>query len=198
MDITSFKLEVVYHQPSALHVQDLHACTWLVDKNESISILNVALHLVCNDAAECIETLAHISRMRIEVEPVCIIEAEHRLPPRHNELAQSLWVDIAGKSDLHTVWINNLTNRLEASAIATYKAIAAHDGNLAASVVDTDREELTGSFRRFQSNLCLPVIEPAFHDTFVGTKLPNRLAALQEPLVDGHKIVNLPHNFVES
>ena len=164
-----FKLQVVDHKTPALHVQDLHARAWLVYKYERINVLDVAVHPVRDDAAESIETLAHVRRMWVQEEP-----------------------------NLHAVWIDNLAERLDTTGIATDKTIATQDGDLAAPIVDADRQELTGSFRCLGSDLGLPVIEPAFLDALVGTELPNRLAALQEPLVDGPKIVNLPHNFFGS
>ena len=179
-------------------MQDLHARAWLVYKYERITVLDVAVHLVRDDAAESIETLAHVRRMWVQEEPVCVIKAEHPLPAENDELAKYLRVDVAREPNLHAVWIDNLAERLDTTGIATNKTIATQDGDLAAPIVDADRQELTGTFRCLGSDLGLPVIEPAFLDALVGTELPNRLAALQEPLVDGPKIVNLPHNFFGS
>lgn len=77
MDISAFKLEMIYHQTATLNMKDLHACTVPVDEDECIPILDIATHLVCNDAAQCVEALPHISRMRIQEEPVGVVKTEH-------------------------------------------------------------------------------------------------------------------------
>lgn len=198
MDEPTLKLETVDHQTTALHMQDFHARTWLVDEDESITVLDVAVHLVRDYAAERVEALAHVGWMRIQEEPVCVIEAEHPLSSKNNELPECLRVDVARESDLHTVRIDNLADRLDATGIAATEPVTSQNGHLAASVVDTDREKLSSPLGHLHPDLCLPVIKPAFFNAFVGTELPNSLAALQKLLVDGPEIINLPHNFFGS
>lgn len=95
MDEPTLKLETVDHQTAAFHVQDFHARTWLVDEYESITILDVAVHLVRDYATERVEALAHVGWMRIQEEPVRVIEAEHPLSSKNDELPEDLRVDVS-------------------------------------------------------------------------------------------------------
>lgn len=59
-------------QTAAFHMKDLHACARLVDEDERASVLHVETHLVCDDATQRVETLAHVRRMRIQEESVSV------------------------------------------------------------------------------------------------------------------------------
>ena len=50
-----------------------------IDEDKHVTAVNITAHRILYNAAERIETLAHISRMRIEIISVTIIETEHRL-----------------------------------------------------------------------------------------------------------------------
>lgn len=77
-------------QTAAFHMKDLHACARLVDEDERVSVLHVETHLVCEDAAQRVEALAHVRRMRIQEESVDICTAEHPLSPYRYQLAEHL------------------------------------------------------------------------------------------------------------
>ena len=64
----AFQLQMIDDQTSAFHMKDLHACARLVDEDERVSVLHVETHLVCDDAAQRVEALAHVRRMRIQEE----------------------------------------------------------------------------------------------------------------------------------
>ena len=51
-------------------MKDLHACARHVDEDEHADILQVETHLVGDDAAQHVEVLAYVRRMRIQEEPV--------------------------------------------------------------------------------------------------------------------------------
>ena len=65
-----FKLEMIDDQTATLHMKDLHARAIPVDEDKGIPILNIKTHLIGNYAAQCVEALPHIGRMRIQEEPV--------------------------------------------------------------------------------------------------------------------------------
>lgn len=77
MDVSRFKLEMVYHQTTAFDMQDLHARAIAVDEDERISVLDIAAHLIGDYTAQGIEALSHIRRMRIQEEPVGVVKTEH-------------------------------------------------------------------------------------------------------------------------
>ena len=68
-------------QTAAFHMKDIHACARLVDEDERVAVLHVEAHLVGDDAAQRVEDLAHVRRMRIQEEPVGVRQAEHPLSP---------------------------------------------------------------------------------------------------------------------
>ena len=64
------KLEMIDDQTATLHMKDLHTRAIPVDEDKGIPILNIKTHLIGNYAAQCVEALPHIGRMRIQEEPV--------------------------------------------------------------------------------------------------------------------------------
>lgn len=74
---TRFEFQMVDDQPAAFHVQDLHTRAEPVDKDEYIAILHVALHQVGHDAAQSIETLAHVRWVRVDEIPHRGRQVEH-------------------------------------------------------------------------------------------------------------------------
>ena len=78
MDISLFKLEMIYHQTTAFNMKDLHARAVAVDEDERIPVLHIHPHLIGDYTAQGIEALSHIRRVRIQEEPVGVVKAEHR------------------------------------------------------------------------------------------------------------------------
>ena len=64
----AFQLQMIYDQTAVFHMKDLHARARLVDEDERVAVLYVETHLVCDDAAQRVETLPHVRRMRIQEE----------------------------------------------------------------------------------------------------------------------------------
>lgn len=62
-----FELHMIDYQSTAFHVQDFHAGTGAVYKNENITVLDIPSHLVGHHPAEGIKTSAHICWMSIQV-----------------------------------------------------------------------------------------------------------------------------------
>lgn len=100
---TAFKLQMIDNQTATFHMKDLHACARLVDEDERIAVLHIETHLVGDDAAQRVETLAHVRRMRIQEEPVGVCQAEHPLSPYRYQLAEHLRGDLSGQADSHAI-----------------------------------------------------------------------------------------------
>ena len=86
----AFKLQMIDDKTAAFHMKDLHARSRLVDEDERAAVLHVESNLVGDEAAQCVESLAHVRRMRIQEEPVCVRQAEHPLSPYRYQLAERL------------------------------------------------------------------------------------------------------------
>lgn len=112
VDIALFKLEIVDDQTAALHMEDLHGRTGLVDKDEGVAVLDVAPHLVGHDAAERVEALAHIRGVRVQEEAVAVIQAEHPLPGQHDEPADGFQRDASAQTHGHSIRKADLTGGL--------------------------------------------------------------------------------------
>ena len=97
-------------QTAAFHMKDLHACARLVDKDERVAVLHVEAHLVGDDAAQRVETLAHVRRMRIQEEPVGVCQAEHPLSPYRYQLAERLRGDLTRQAYSHSIWKDNFAD----------------------------------------------------------------------------------------
>lgn len=98
----AFKLQMIDDQTAAFHMKDLHACARLVDEDERVAVLHVVTHLVGDDAAQRVEALAHVRRMRIQEEPVGVRQA-HPLSPYRYQLAERLCEDLSRQADSHAV-----------------------------------------------------------------------------------------------
>lgn len=99
----AFQLQIIDDQTAAFHMKDLHACARLVDEDERVSVLHVEPHLVCDDAAQRVEALAHIRRMRIQEEPVGVCKAKPPLLPYRYQLTEHLCGDLSRQTDSHAV-----------------------------------------------------------------------------------------------
>lgn len=64
------------------------------------------------DAAQRVEVLAHVRRMRIQEEPVGIRQAEHPLSPYRYQLAERLCGDLSGQMDSRTVGKDDFADRM--------------------------------------------------------------------------------------
>lgn len=64
------------------------------------------------DAAQWVEVLAHVRRMRIQEEPVGIRQAEHPLSPYRYQLAERLCGDLSGQMDSRAVGIDDFADRM--------------------------------------------------------------------------------------
>ena len=106
----AFKLQMIDDQTAAFHMKDLHACARLVDKDECVAVLHVEAHLVGDDAAQRVETLAHVRRMRIQEEPVGVCQAEHPLSPYRYQPAERLRGDLTRQADSHSIWKDNFAD----------------------------------------------------------------------------------------
>lgn len=90
-------------QTATFHMKDLHACARLVDEDERVTILHVKAHLVGDDAAQRVEILAHIRRMRIQEEPVGVCQAKHPLSSYRYQLAECLRGDLSRQANSHAI-----------------------------------------------------------------------------------------------
>jgi hypothetical protein len=66
-ETAGLQFHVVYYKPTTFHVKHLHAGAIAIDKDEDFTILNVALHLIENNAAQGIKALPHIGWIRVEI-----------------------------------------------------------------------------------------------------------------------------------
>ena len=93
-------------------MEDLHGRTGLVDEDEGITVLYAASHLVGYDAAERVEVLAHVRRMRVQEEPDAVVQAEHPLPGQQDETAQHLHRNVPVQTHGDAVRETDLTGGL--------------------------------------------------------------------------------------
>lgn len=194
MDVTPLKLEVIDDQAAALHMKDLHRSAGLVDEDERVAVLNVASHLVGDDAAERVEALAHVRGMRVQVEAVAVAETEHPLSGKHDQTADCLQREAPAQANCDTIGKTDFADGL-LRCVALLEGMApVHQNHFAATVVDAHRHELAALVgRRLATKLTLPAIEPALLDAGLRTKVAYRLAAAQELLVDGAEVFDCPH-----
>ena len=109
----AFKLQMIDDQTAAFHMKDLHACARHVDEDEHADILQVETHLVGDDAAQRVEVLAYVRRMRIQEEPVVgVRQAEHPLSPYHYQLAERMCGDLSRQADSHAVGKDDFADRM--------------------------------------------------------------------------------------
>lgn len=67
----------VDHKTSWLLAQQLDAVTVLVNKDENIAVTKVCRHLVIDDTAQHMETLAHVGRLGKQPVPHAVVQTEH-------------------------------------------------------------------------------------------------------------------------
>lgn len=138
-------------QTAAFHMKDLHACARLVDEDECIAVLHVETHLVCDDAAQRVEALAHVRRMRIQEEYVGVCMAEHPLLSYRYQLAEHLCGDLSGQADSHAVGKDDFADGM--SHFHRVHPLSAGKDDLPRMVVDAHWKELTVPVSRFLADL---------------------------------------------
>ena len=178
-------------------MQDLHRRARLVHEDERIPVPDFPPHLVGHDAAERVEALAHVRGARIQEETVAVVQAEHPLPGQHDETAESLQPDVTAQPDGHPVGKADLAGGLPDAHARLERMVLVHEDNLAATVVDAHRNELTiTASRHLTAELALPMIKTAFGNLGIRTILADGLATGQELLVDGLEVIDCPHTIV--
>lgn len=168
-------------QTAAFRMKDLHACARLVDEDERVAVLHVEPHLVGDDAAQRVEALAHVRRMRIQEEPVGVCQAEHPLSPYRYQLAELLCGDLSRQADSHTVGKDDFADWK--SHFHRARPLSAGEDDLPRVVVDDHWKELTVPVRRFLVDLGLPVIEVAFSYSYLSAEGPGGHVDLNKGLI---------------
>ncbi len=176
----AFKLQMIDDQTAAFHMKDLHACARLVDEDERVAVLHVVTHLVGDDAAQRVEALAHVRRMRIQEEPVGVRQA-HPLSPYRYQLAERLCEDLSRQADSHAVGKDDFADWM--SHFHRVRPLSAGEDDLPRVVVDAHWKELTVPVRRFLADLGLPVIEVAFIHPDLSAEGPDGHVALKKGLI---------------
>lgn len=177
----AFKLQMIDDQTAAFHMKDFNARARLVDEDERVTVLHVEAHLVGDDAAQRVETLAHVRRMRIQEEPVGVRQAEHPLSPYRYQLAERLCGDLSGQADSHAVGKDDFADRMR--HFHSIRPLSAGEDDLPRVVVDAHGNELAVLARRLLADLGLPVIEVAFIHPDLPTEGPGGQVALKKGLI---------------
>ena len=177
----AFKLQVIDDQTAAFHMKDLHARARLVDEDERIAVLHVEPHLVGDDAAQRLEALAHVRRMRIQEEPVGVRKAEHPLSPYRYQLAERLCGDLSRQADSHAVGKDDFADGM--SHFHRVHPLSAGEDDLPRVIVNAHRKELAVLARRFLTDLGLPVIEVAFIHPHLSAEGPGGQVTLKKGLI---------------
>lgn len=177
----AFKLQMIDDQTAAFHMKDLHACARLVDEDERVTVLHVEAHLVGDDAAQHVETLAHVRRMRIQEEPVGICQAEHPLSSYHYQLAEHLRGDLTRQADSHSIGKDDFADRMRHFHRA--HPLPSGEDDLTCVVVDAHGKKLSVLVRRFLADLGLPVVEVAFIHPDLSAEGTGGHVALKEGLI---------------
>lgn len=168
-------------QTAAFHMKDLHACARLVDKDERVSVLHVEPHLIGNDAAQRVEALAHIRRMRIQEEPVCVCQAKHPLSPYRYQLAERLREDLTRQTNSHAIGKDDFADGMRHSH-RVHPASAGED-DFPGVVIYAHGKEFSVLARRFLADLGLPVIKVVFLHPDLPAEGPYGQVALKKGLV---------------
>ncbi len=176
----AFQLQMI-DQTAAFHMKDLHACARLVDEDERVAVLYVETHLVCDDAAQRVEALAHVRRMRIQKESVGVRKAEHPLLPYRYQLAEHLCGDLSRQADSHAVGKDDFADWM--SHFHRVHPLFSGEDDLPCVVVDAHRKKPSVLARRFLADLGLPVMEVAFIHSDLPAKGPGGHVALKEGLI---------------
>lgn len=177
----AFQLQMIDDQTAAFHMKDLYACARLVDEDERVSVLYVETHLACDDAAQRVETLQHVRRMRIQEESVGVCKAEHPLLPYRYQFAEHLCGDLSAQADSHAVWKEDFADGM--SHFHRVHPLSAGKDNLPCVVVDAHRKKPSVLAHRFLADLALPVIEVAFIHSDLLAEGPGGHVALKEGLI---------------
>lgn len=194
MDVTALQLEVVDDQAAALHMEDLHGGACLIDEDERITVLHVPPHLVGYYAAERVKALAHVGRMRVQVETVAVTQAEHPLSGQHDESADGLHRDAPAQTHRDSIGEADLADRLLDGVTALGRMVLIHEDHLVAAIVDAHRHELAGlSGRHLLTEFSLPVIKTALRKACLLAELTDGCATIQELLVYRSEVIEGPH-----
>jgi len=171
-------------------VQDFHGSAGFVYEDVGVTILHVSSHLVCYNAAERIKALAHIRGMRVQKEPIAVVQAEHPLPGQHDKSTEGLQWKIAATTYRYTVRDGDFASGLLDSGVRHRTYIPTNQSHFSAPVIDAYRHELTVLvISRLLAELTLPMIKAALVNICVSTKLAHGIATLQELLVDRPKVI---------
>ena len=194
MDVTALQLEVVDDQAAALHMEDLHGGACLIDEDERITVLHVPPHLVGYYAAERVKALAHVGRMRVQVETVAVTQAEHPLSGQHDESADGLHRDAPAQTHRDSIGEADFADRLLNGVTALGRMVLIHEDHLVAAIVDAHRHELAGlSGRHLLTEFSLPVIKTALRNACLLAELTDCCATIQELLVYRSEVIEGPH-----
>lgn len=128
--------------------------------------------------------------MRVQKEPVAIVQAEHPLSGQHDKSAQHLNWNISIDSNSYTVRKADLTRGLLDTGTIQLLAIATNQDNFSTPVVDTHRHKLAVlTICGLLAKLVLPMIKAPLVNICLRTELANGLSAIQELLIDGLEVI---------
>ena len=175
-------------------MEDLHGGACLIDEDERITVLHVPPHLVSYYAAERVKALAHVGRMRVQVETVAVTQAEHPLSGQHDESADGLHRDAPAQTHRDSIGKADLADRLLDGVTALGRMVLIHEDHLVAAIVDAHRHELAGlSGRHLLTEFSLPVIKTALRKACLLAELTYGCATIQELLVYRSEVIEGPH-----
>lgn len=149
-------------------MKDLHACARLVDKDECVSVLHIETHLIGNEAAQCVEALAHIRRMRIQEEPVGVCQAKHPLSPYRYQLAERLRGDLARQTNSHAIGKDDFADGMRHSH--RVHPTSASEDDFPGVVIDAHGKEFSVLARHLLADPGLPIVKMVFFHSNLATK----------------------------
>jgi hypothetical protein len=76
-----FQQPVIQPVTTAVEMQQLHAVATPVDEDEQAAVGRIGLQLAADDAAESVETFAHVGGRRIQKDLQAAGQAQHDRPP---------------------------------------------------------------------------------------------------------------------
>ena len=175
-------------------MEDLHGGACLIDEDERITVLHVPPHLVGYYAAERVKALAHVGRMRVQVETVAVTQAEHPLSGQHDESADGLHRDAPAQTHRDSIGEADLADRLLDGVTAQGRMVLIHEDHLVAAIVDAHRHELAGlSGRHLLTEFSLPMIKTALRNACLLAELTDGCATIHELLVYRSEVIEGPH-----
>lgn len=62
-----FQFHLINYKTSAFQVENLHSCATPVNEDKYLSVLHIAFHIVCNNAAKGIKAFPHIRWIGIKI-----------------------------------------------------------------------------------------------------------------------------------